>query len=402
MQSTAPPSDAMPIDGVYRLVENGKTYRIERGRIWILEQLFVGPIRYDPGQLTARDLIQTASNQYQGRELTVIGPITITAEPDRLVLDIVGAVLGPLQWTFLPVEQDDPNWYAAQLQTEEILARHDGGRASSAAGQNLLQPQEPSRLAPPADGLLSAAQRADFGGYHALVIGNNDYRSLPALATARNDARAISSLLREQYGFEVTTLQDATRADILTALRELRQTLRDSDNLLIYYAGHGWLDQDADEGYWLPVDAEEDSDINWISNATITSYLRSIQAKHVMIVADSCYSGTLTRGIKMDIRPPDYLNRIASQRARIVLSSGGLEPVADGGGGGQHSAFARYFLDELRANQGVLDSTTLYSKIRRPVMLAADQAPELADIRKAGHEGGDFLFIRAERSVPKR
>ena len=78
-----------------------------------------------------------------------------------------------------------------------------------------------------------------------------------------------------------------------------------------------------------------------------------------------------------------------------MLSSGGLEPVADGGGGGggEHSAFARHFRNELRANKGVLDSTTLYSKIRRPVMLAADQAPELADIRKAGHESGDFLFI---------
>lgn len=114
-----------------------------------------------------------------------------------------------------------------------------------------------------------------------------------------------------------------------------------------------------------------------------------------MIVADRCYSGTLTRGIKLDVRPPGYLNRLAKQRARIVLSSGGLEPVADGGGGGKHSAFARHFIDELNSNQGVLDSTTLYSRIRKPVMLAADQAPELADIRKAGHEGGDFLFIRA-------
>ncbi|MDP7667219.1 MAG: hypothetical protein QF738_04055 [Rhodospirillales bacterium] len=32
--------------------------------------------------------------------------------------------------------------------------------------------------------------------------------------------------------------------------------------------------------------------------------------------------------------------------------------------------------------------------IRRPVMLAADQTPEYADIRKAGHDGGDFLFVR--------
>jgi hypothetical protein len=31
--------------------------------------------------------------------------------------------------------------------------------------------------------------------------------------------------------------------------------------------------------------------------------------------------------------------------------------------------------------------------IRRPVMLAADQAPDLADIREAGHDGGDFLFV---------
>ena len=206
---------------------------------------------------------------------------------------------------------------------------------------------------------------------------------------------ATPSLLRDSYGFEVALLTDATCAQILTALRRFRETLVETDNLLIYYAGHSWLDKEADEGYWLPVDAEENSDVRWISNATITGYLRSIHAKHVMIVANSCYSGTLTRGIKLEVKAPDYLQRISRQRARIVLSSGGLEPVADGGGGGEHSAFARYFIDELNANQGVLDSTTLYSRIRRPVMLAADQAPELADIRKAGHEGGDFLFIRA-------
>jgi len=28
------------------------------------------------------------------------------------------------------------------------------------------------------------------------------------------------------------------------------------------------------------------------------------------------------------------------------------------------------------------------------VMLKADQTPAYADVRKAGHEGGDFLFVR--------
>lgn len=114
---------------------------------------------------------------------------------------------------------------------------------------------------------------------------------------------------------------------------------------------------------------------------------------HVLVVADSCYSGKLTRGIRM--RAPktnDYLNRILQKRVRIVLASGGLEPVLDGGG---HSVFAAAFLSALQENEGVLDTSALFSRVRRDVMLGADQTPELADIRKADHQGGDFLFLPA-------
>jgi hypothetical protein len=115
----------------------------------------------------------------------------------------------------------------------------------------------------------------------------------------------------------------------------------------------------------------------------------------VLVVADSCYSGKLARGLNITRLTPDYLSRMAAKRARLVLSSGGLEPVADSGGGG-HSVFAKAFLDALGANNGVLDGTSLFSKIRRPVMVNSDQTPEYADVRKAGHEGGDFLFVRRQ------
>jgi len=46
--------------------------------------------------------------------------------------------------------------------------------------------------------------------------------------------------------------------------------------------------------------------------------------------------------------------------------------------------------------ESVFDGTELFNQIRRPVMLAADQTPEYANIRKAGHDGGDFLFVRPE------
>jgi len=56
--------------------------------------------------------------------------------------------------------------------------------------------------------------------------------------------------------------------------------------------------------------------------------------------------------------------------------------------------FAAAFLDEIRSNSGVLETIEHFSHIRRPVMLAADQTLEYADIRKAGHDGGDFLLVR--------
>ena len=97
-------------------------------------------------------------------------------------------------------------------------------------------------------------------------------------------------------------------------------------DLLIYYAGHGYLDKEADEGFWLPVDAEENSQLKWIPNTDIIRSVSTMNAKHVMVVADSCFSGTLTRGIKIREKTPDYLQRISKQKARVAITSGGEEP----------------------------------------------------------------------------
>jgi ankyrin repeat protein len=233
------------------------------------------------------------------------------------------------------------------------------------------------------------------GVYHALIIGNNNYINLPKLKTAQFDAKSVSNTLKTKYDFKVKLLLDATRASILRSLTTYRKTLSKRDNLLIYYAGHGWLDKDVDRGYWLPVDADEDDNVNWISNVTITDAIRGMQAKHVMLVADSCYSGKLTRGLNISIRKTGYLQRLAIKKARTVLTSGGLEPVMDSGGG-KNSVFAKAFINALKDNNSILDGHTLFSVIRRPVILNSDQTPEYGDIRKAGHDGGDFLFIRTK------
>ena len=241
-----------------------------------------------------------------------------------------------------------------------------------------------------------AAETPDFGAYHALIIGNNGYQHLTKLKTAQKDAVAVARVLQERYGFETELLLDATRTDIINALAALRATLTETDNLLIYYAGHGHLDEVSGEGYWLPVDAERESPANWVSNNDITSQLKAIQARHVMVVADSCYAGTLTRkaevGLKTGAERQAWLSRMAGKRSRTALISGGLEPVLDAGGG-EHSVFARAFLEVLGENRQVVDGQSVFDRIKGPVVANADQTPGYETVRKAGDQGGDFLFV---------
>ncbi len=89
----------------------------------------------------------------------------------------------------------------------------------------------------------------------------------------------------------------------------------------------------------------------------------------------------------------DYWKQMASKWARVAITSGGLEPVVDKGGGG-NSPFAKAFVQALTSNKAIMDGTELFQSLRRPVMVAADQTPEYSDVRNAGHDGGDFLFVR--------
>ena len=275
---------------------------------------------------------------------------------------------------------------------QAYLRKFPSGSFESLARSRLtaLGESVPARIKPiaqPANGKLN------FGNYHALVIGINNYRSVTPLKTAVIDAKMVAELLQKEYGFKVTLLLDATRNQMLDSFDDLRRNLTDTDNLLIYYAGHGHLDADSDRGFWLPVDADANRRANWLSNSDIADVVRGTRAKHVLVVADSCYAGTLTRSLSVQMNALDDFTRLSQKRARTALVSGGMEPVEDAGGG-KHSVFAKAFLDALWANTGVVDMSQLFSSMRRQVVLTAQQTPQYSDIRQVGHEGGDFIFVR--------
>jgi hypothetical protein len=249
-----------------------------------------------------------------------------------------------------------------------------------------------------------AIRSSDFGRYYALVIGNNRYRHWTPLGNAVRDAQAVGRLLEDHYGYRVTPLIDATRKEILSTLNQLVQTLTEKDNLLIYYAGHGHLEEQIDRGYWIPVDARLDDPTEWILTFQITDQLKIMSARHVLVVADSCYAGKLTRSSLTRLKPGlteekrlSLLKTFAQKRVRTALTSGGVRPVMDSGGSG-HSVFTRAFLEVLQDNARILEAERMFLQIRARVAEAArrldsEQIPTYEPIHLAGHESGDFVFV---------
>jgi formylglycine-generating enzyme required for sulfatase activity len=234
--------------------------------------------------------------------------------------------------------------------------------------------------------------------YYALLIGNDDYQHLPRLKTAISDVTAVAGVLATKYGFKTKVLTNATRYDILTAINDYRKKLGDKDSFLVYYAGHGEYDKTAGKGYWLPVDAERDNPADWIMAEDVTSNIKRIEARHVLVIADSCYSGTLMRSAHTDLGLQNqrglFLQKMMARESRTLMASGGNEPVADAGGRGNHSVFASAFLTALNdPDRSVFTAEELFlGRVKVIVAGRSDQLPRYSSIRNSGDEGGDFVF----------
>jgi hypothetical protein len=281
---------------------------------------------------------------------------------------------------------------AATAQTEKSLpaaAVKAENTPPAAAARRGLTPEEPAQ----------AAAIAPRGKYYALVIGINNYLYAPKLKTAVTDAQAVAAVLRQQYGFETRMLTNATREQIIHALSDYRHTLDENASLLIYYAGHGFYDKDADKTYWLPADSEAHDTSNWIIADEITTDIKVIAARHILIISDSCYSGGITRSVDLAFTPQErgrYLEKMMAGKSRTLMASGGLEPVSDEGSGG-HSVFANALLRGLSAEEDpTFSAENLFEEfIRVSVAGQSDQTPQYTVIRNSGHDSGDFVFVRS-------
>jgi hypothetical protein len=153
------------------------------------------------------------------------------------------------------------------------------------------------------------------------------------------------------------------------------------------------------QAYWLPVDAQTDSRVNWISASTITEEIRAYSSAHVLVIADSCYSGALTRSGSISINPREreaYLRKLLESPSRTLMASGRDEPVADDGKDG-HSIFAYALIESLiQIEEQEFTALELFERYVQPVVAGgSEQVPQYNVIQNSGHEHGEFVFSRS-------
>lgn len=288
----------------------------------------------------------------------------------------------------------------AQLESDKKATadRLGGLPPSTTRGTGTLPPVQPR--------VELASGGVEYGRYFALIFGNQRYDSLAQLRTPHSDAERLARTLKEKYGFSVQLVEDADDVQMLRTLNDFNSILKPNDNLLIYYAGHGSRLQSAqmEVGYWLPRNAEPLPETTfWVQNEQITAQLGRLPARRVLVIADSCYAGLLSNDpgfLTLNQSGPvsaEYVRIKLPNRSRMLIASGGDEPVLDSDGA-ENSIFARSLTEVLESNQQVMPAFQLFAQVRARVLAASSrsgavQHPEFKSIKAAGHELGDFFFV---------
>jgi hypothetical protein len=252
----------------------------------------------------------------------------------------------------------------------------------------------------------SAGKTLDlYSASYALVVGNGNYtKGWDPLPGALRDVREVAEALRKN-GFKVTLKTDLTKDDFNRALGEfvLKHGRYKNNRLLFYYAGHGHTRPMAtgeELGYLVMVNApvpEKDPlgfSLSSVDMQALVTQAKIINAKHVLFLFDSCFSGTVLN-LRERATPKSISDNIRHPVRQFITAGRANEPVPD------HSVFKQAFLDLLegRAQEPIPDGYLtgeelgLYLKNTVPEYNQA-QHPQYGKIRDPKLDKGDFVFVK--------
>ncbi len=228
--------------------------------------------------------------------------------------------------------------------------------------------------------------------YHALLIAVEEYadQEITSLDEPIKDATLLKNLLTKKYTFEepdVYLLSNPSFEDIEVAFEELTKKVTADDLLLIFYAGHGYFDENTNIGYWLPADATQKNKAKWFRNSALVENIRAINSKHTLLIADACFSGGIFKTRAPFNNASVEIYNMLRRRSRKAMTSGSLVTVPD------KSIFMTYLLKALDENGNrYLTTEDLYDEVRQAMKNNSVIKPAYGEIQNTGDEGGNFVF----------
>jgi hypothetical protein len=183
--------------------------------------------------------------------------------------------------------------------------------------------------------LKAAVAGQPQGANFAFIIGVGQYENWTSLPTPMQDALALARVLEQSYGFareNITVLTDdsprpPTRNQIHELLESFAARLGQNDNLLIFFSGHGVIDEDG-ESYWIPSDGKYATKINWLKHSDLVKeYFASpaFAARNILILSDTLFSEALFDPKPLlltayDLRYKEKIRELAAKKGRLVIA----------------------------------------------------------------------------------
>jgi hypothetical protein len=235
---------------------------------------------------------------------------------------------------------------------------------------------------------------------YAILFLTDKYDNWNPLVNPVFDGRAIAAQLEKYYGYKVEVVENPSQDQIFRKLREYSEKkYQPLDQLMIFFAGHGYFDESFKEGFVVVKESLKDDPgkTSYVSYNRLRNVINVIPCEHVMLMMDVCFGGTFDDAIASardvdvykEVSQSEFIIRKLAVKTRKYLTSGGKTYVSDGIPG-KHSPFAKRVLDGLNTfggTDGILTLTELY-----PYVEKLNPEPRLG---KFGDDapGSEFVFV---------
>jgi formylglycine-generating enzyme required for sulfatase activity len=253
-----------------------------------------------------------------------------------------------------------------------------------------------------------------YSDYFAIIIGSGEYRhkGWPKLLNPVKDAKEVENTLKS-LGFKsenIELLLNPTSDEIKHAFDMLVEVGKDHNMaIFVYFAGHGHTLKQADGkslGYIVPIDTPdpETDEAGFrqkaISMRQIEELNQLIKSKHVLMVFDSCFSGSLFNLVRD--KPTPYIEEKIQYPVRQFITAGMEdEKVPD------RSVFKEVFIQALKDGfadmnrDGYVTGEELGYYLQENVVNYSNkrQHPQFGKINNPQLDKGDFVFQLAKGSV---